>query len=155
MKTSPKTTVALLAILALGGSAAGSLFATSLQTNVISTIDTAGIFFPNAVLDNPAQQVVATAKPTKSQAPQGVVAQAIEPKAVVPVGVTETQIRAITSQETASPAPTADPTVTPEPVASPEATITPSPTPEPSPEVSASQLPEPTFEPSMAPLPSE
>ena len=151
MKTSPKTSVALLAILALGGSTAGSLFATSLQTNVISTIGTAGIFFPNSVLESPAQQAVATANPTKSQDPQGVVAQAIEPKAVVPAGVTETQIRAITSQDPAAPVST----VTAEPVASPEATIAPSPTPDPSPEASASQLPEPTFDPSMAPLSSE
>ena len=151
MKTSPKTTVALLAILALGGSTAGSLFATSLQTNVISTIGTAGIFFPNSVIENPAQQAVATANPTKSQAPQGVVAKAIEPKTVVPAGVTETQIRAITSQDPVAPVSA----VSPEPVASPEAAITPIPTPEPSPEVSASQVPEPTFEPSLAPLPSE
>ena len=154
MKTSPKTSVALLAILALGGSTAGSLFSNSLQTNVIGTIGSAGVFFPDVELQSPAQQAVSPSKGSKSDVPQ-VVALPIEANTLLPSAATETQIRTITSQETALPAPTAAPTVTPEPVATPEATNVPSPRPVPSPEVSSSQVPEPTFEPSMAPLPSE
>ncbi len=144
MKTSPKTTVALLAILALGGSTAGSLFSESLQTNVIGTIGSAGAFFPDQVIQLPPQQATFTAIKSKPDVVVDVIALPIDAITLTPVLVIETQVRAITSPEiVVTPSPTAVPTPTAESSAVPVVKAEPSPTPEPSPEVSASQIPEP------------
>lgn len=144
MKTSPKTSVALLAILALGGSTAGSLFSESLQTNVIGTIGSASAFFPDQEIQNPAQQATFIAIKSKPDVLVDVIAIPIEAIPLTPVLVIETQVRAITSPEiVVIPSPSTVPTPTPEASAAPEAVTEPSPTPEPSPEVSASQVPEP------------
>lgn len=137
MKTSPKTSVALLAILALGGSTAGSLFSESLQTNVIGTIGSASAFFPDQVIQNPAQQATFIAIKSKPDVVVDVIAIPIEAIPLTPVPVIDIQVRAITSPEIV-----VTPTPTPEAPAVPEAATEPSPTPEPSPEVSASQVPE-------------
>jgi hypothetical protein len=143
MKTSPKTSVALLAILALGGSTAGSLFSESLQTNVIGTIGSASAFFPVQVIQNPAQQATFIAIKSKPDVVVDVVALPIDAITLTPVPVIEIQVRAITSPEIdVTPSPSAVPTPTPEAPAVPEVVTEPSPTPEPSPEVSASQVPE-------------
>ena len=141
MKTSPKTSVALLAILALGGSTAGSLFSESLQTNVIGTIGSASAFFPDQVIQNPAQQATFIAIKSKPDVVVDVIAIPIEAIPLTPVPVIEIQVRAITNSEVIQ-TPIPEPTVAPEPSASPEASIEPSPTPEASPEVSASVAPE-------------
>lgn len=144
MKTSPKTSVALLAILALGGSTAGSLFSQSLQSNVIGTIGSASAFFPDQVPQNPAQQATFIAIKSKPDVVVDVVALPIDAITLTPVPVIEIQVRAITSPEiVVTPSPFAVPTPTPEASAVPEAVTEPSPTPEPSPEASASQVPEP------------
>lgn len=144
MKTSPKTTVALLAILALGGSTAGSLFSESLQTNVIGTIGSAGAFFPDQVIQLPPQQATFTANKHKPDVVVDVIALPIDAITLTPVPVIEIQVRAITSPEIdVTPSPSAVPTPTPEAPAVPEVVTEPSPTPVPSPEVSASQIPEP------------
>ena len=145
MKTSPKTSVALLAILALGGSTAGSLFSESLQTNVINTIGTAGAFFPDTQLQTPAQQVAIPSNPAESEADSGVIALPVEVNTLIPEVVVETQVRAITNSEVTQ-TPIIEPTLVPEPSASPETSLEPSPTPEASPEVSASSTPESTPE---------
>ena len=143
MKTSPKTSVALLAILALGGSTAGSLFSESLQTNVIGTIGSASAFFPDQVIQNPAQQATFIAIKPKPDVVVDVIAIPIEAIPLTPVPVIEIQVRAITSPEiVVTPAPPTAPTPTPEASTVPGAVTEPSPTPEPSPEVSASQVPE-------------
>jgi hypothetical protein len=141
MKTSPKTSVALLAILALGGSTAGSLFSESLQTNVINTIGTAGAFFPDAQMPTPIQQVAVPSNPSESETDSGVIALPVEANILNQDLPVETQVRAITNPEVIQ-TPMADPILIPEPSASPEASIEPSPTPEASPEVSASTTPE-------------
>ena len=141
MKTSPKTSVALLAILALGGSTAGSLFSESLQTNVISTIGTAGSFFPDSQLQTPVQQVAIPSNPAESETDSGVIALPIEVNTLIPGVAVETQVRAITNSEVIQ-TPNPEPTIAPEPSASPEASLEPSPTSEASPEVSASRTPE-------------
>ena len=141
MKTSPKTSVALLAILALGGSTAGSLFSESLQTNVINTIGTAGAFFPDAQMPTPIQQVAVPSNPSESETDSGVIALPVEVDSVTPSAVAETQVRAITNSEVIQ-TPMPEPTVAPEPPTSPDASLEPSPTPEVSPEVSASMAPE-------------
>ena len=145
MKTSPKTSVALLAILALGGSTAGSLFSESLQTNVINTIGTAGAFFPDSQMPTPIQQVAIPEISPESESDLGVIALPVEVDSVTPSAVVETQVRAITNSEviqTSIP----ETTIAPEPSASPAASIEPTPTPEASPEaspeVSASLVPE-------------
>ena len=143
MKTSPKTSVALLAILALGGSTAGSLFSESLQMNVIGTIGSASAFFPDQVIQNPAQQATFIAIKSKPDVVVDVIAIPIEAIPLTPVPVIEIQVRAITSPEiVVTPAPPTAPTPTPEASTVPGAVTEPSPTPEPSPEVSASQVPE-------------
>jgi hypothetical protein len=143
MKTSPKTSVALVAILALGGSTAGSLFSDSLQTNVIGTIGSAGTFFPDRELQVPAQQAAFIPDVVKSDVEDDVIALPIEASTLTPVLVAETEIRAITSQEIATPQiSSVEPAQTPKPSNTPESVA--SPTPEPSPEVSASQTPEPS-----------
>ena len=142
MKTSPKTSVALLAILALGGSTAGSLFSESLQTNVIGTIGSAGAFFPDRELQIPAQQAAFIPDDVKPDVDDEVIALPIEASTLNPASVTETEIRAITLPEVATPQiSSVQPSQTPSPSNTPEAVA--SPTPEPSPEVSASQSPEP------------
>jgi len=142
MKTSPKTSVALLAILALGGSTAGSLFSESLQTNVIGTIGSAGTFFPDRELQIPAQQATFIPDDVKPDIDDDVIALPIESSTLNPAPVAETEIRAITSPEVATPPiSSVQPSQTPSPTNTPEAVA--SPTPEPSPEVSASQTPEP------------
>lgn len=143
MKTSPKTSVALLAILALGGSTAGSLFSESLQTNVIDTVGTAGAFFPDATIQNQLQEVSIPSNTSKSETDSGVIALPIEVNTLNSDVVVETQVRAITTPEVIQ-TPFAEPTPAPEPSGSPLASIEPSPTPEASPEVSASSTPEPT-----------
>lgn len=145
MKTSPKTSVALLAILALGGSTAGSLFSESLQTNVINTIGTAGSFFPDSQLQTPVQQVAIPSNPAESETDSGVIALPIEVNTLIPQVAVETQVRAITNSEVIQ-TPSSEPTIAPEPSASPEASLEPSPKPEASPEVSASSTPESTPE---------
>ena len=145
MKTSPKTSVALLAILALGGSTAGSLFSESLQTNVINTIGTAGAFFPDTQLQTPAQLVAIPSNPAESETDSGVIALPIEANTLIPEVVVETQVRAITNSEVTQ-TPIIEPTLVPEPSASPGTSLEPSPTPEASPEVSASSTPESTPE---------
>lgn len=138
MKTSPKTTVALLAILALGGSTAGSLFSESLQTNVIGTIGSAGAFFPDQVIQMPAQQATFTTNKSKPDVVVDVIALPIDAITLTPVPVIEIQVRAITSPEiVVIPSPSAEAS------AAPEFKTEPSPIPVPSPEVSASQIPEP------------
>lgn len=151
MKTSPKTPVALLAILALGGSTAGSLFSESLQSNVINTIGTAGAFFPDTKIQTPIQQVAIPSNTSDSETDSGVIALPIEVNTVNPDVTKETQVRAITNVEanpTPMPEPTVapEPTTSPEPTGSPEARIEPSPMPEVSPEASASSAPETTPE---------
>ena len=145
MKTSPKTAVALLSILALGGSAAGSLFAESLQSNSLDTIGTAGAFFPDSIYNNPTQQVTVPSDELKSDIEPEVVALPIEVITVTPDPAVDTQVRAIINSE-ATPAPKVESTITPEPSISPEATIEPPPMPEASPEVSASSIPESSLE---------
>ena len=111
MKTSPKTTVALLAILALGGSTAGSLFSESLQTNVIGTIGSAGAFFPDQVIQMPAQQATFTTNKSKPDVVVDVVALPIDAMTLTPVPAIEIQVRAITSPEiVVTPSPSAVPT---------------------------------------------
>jgi hypothetical protein len=147
MKTSPKTSVALLAILALGGSTAGSLFSDSLQTNVIGTIGSAGTFFPDREFQVPAQQAAFIPDDVKSDVEDDVIALPIEATTLTPVLVAETEIRAITSPEVvAPPISSVEPAHTPSPANTPEAVVSPSP--EPSPEVSATQIPEPEPAPS-------
>lgn len=141
MKTSPKTSVALLAILALGGSTAGSLFSESLQTNVINTIGTAGAFFPDSQMPTQIQQVATPSNPSESETDSGVIARPIEVSTLNPDSAVETQVRAITNAEVIQ-TPIPEPTGAPEPSTSPEASLEPSPTPEASPEVSASMAPE-------------
>jgi len=143
MKTSPKTSVALLAILALGGSTAGSLFSESLQTNVIKTVGTAGAFFPDATIQNQLQQVSIPSNTSESETDSGVIALPIEVNTLNSDVVVETQVRAITAPEVIQ-TPIAEPTPAPEPSGSPLASIEPSPTLEASPEASASSTPEPT-----------
>ena len=144
MKTSPKTTVTLLAILALGGSTAGSLFSESLQTNVIGTIGSAGAFFPDQVIQMPAQQATFTTNKSKPDVVVDVIALPIDAITLTPVPVIEIQVRAITSPEiVVIPSPSAVPSPSAEASAGPEFKTEPSPTPVPSPEVSASQIPEP------------
>ena len=142
MKTSPKTTVALLAILALGGSTAGSLFSESLKTNVIGTIGSAGAFFPDQVIQIPAQQAAFIPDESKPVIEIDVIAIPIEAIPLTPVLVIETQVRAISSPEVVAPqTPIVQPSQTPSPSNTPEVVV--SPTSEPSPEASASQTPEP------------
>ena len=143
MKTSPKTSVALLAILALGGSTAGSLFSESLQTNVINTIGTAGAFFPDTTVQNQLKEMATPSNTSESETDSGVIALPIEVNTVNSDVVVETQVRAITTPEVIQ-TPIAEPTPAPEPSGSPLASIEPSPIPEASPEVSASSTPEPT-----------
>ena len=144
MKTSPKTTVTLLAILALGGSTAGSLFSESLQTNVIGTIGSAGAFFPDQVIQMPAQQATFTTNKSKPDVVVDVIALPIDAITLTPVPVIEIQVRAITSPEiVVIPSPSAVPSPSAEASAGPEFKTEPSPTPVPSPEVSASQISEP------------
>ncbi len=156
VKTSPKVTFALLAILALGGSTAGSLFAESLQTKIVGSIGTAGAFFPDREISTPVQQVVADVDKSTSVVDKNVVALPIEVSPDTSVPVVETQVRAITSvEELATPVPTPDSVPTPEPTSSPEASPeptleslpTPEPTssPEPTPEIEP-LLPQPEFE---------
>ena len=144
MKTSPKTTVALLAILALGGSTAGSLFAESLQTNQIGSIGTAGAFFPDREISTPVQQAVSNPDESDSDFEPEVIALPIEINPVTSVPVVETQVRAITTPDVTTQA------VTPAPIPVPSISEAPAviaePTPQPSPEVSASQIPEPEIE---------
>jgi hypothetical protein len=143
MKTSPKSTVALLAILALGGSTAGSLFTESLQTNQTGSIGTAGEFFPDREISIPVQQTEAIADKSDASTDEIVTALPIEEKTVTPDPVTETQVRAITTEEvtqTMAPVPSPVPTTSETPVVITE------PTPQASPEVSASQTPEPEVE---------
>jgi hypothetical protein len=139
MKTSPKTSVALLAVLALGGSTAGSLFSESLQTNVIGTIGTAGSFFPDGVIQIPVQQVVATPD-TKSDSEEVVIALPVLVVTLIPVSDAQTQVRAITAPEIA---PSQTPIPGPTPIATPSDSPEPTIAPDLSPEVSASQTPEP------------
>jgi hypothetical protein len=141
MKTSPKTTVALLAILALGGSTAGSLFAESLQTNQIGSIGTAGAFFPDREISVPVQQAVSNPVEGDSDFEPEVIALPIEINSVTSVPAVETQVRAITTPEVATQAVT--PLPTPVPSISEIPVVITEPTPQPSPEVSASQIPEP------------
>ena len=145
MKTSPKTSVALLAVLALGGSTAGSLFSESLQTKLINTIGTAGSFFPDSQMQTPVQQVAIPSNPAESETDPGVIALPIEVDSATPSAVAETQVRAITNSEVIQ-TPSPELTIAPEPSASPEASLELSPTPEVSPEVSASSTPESTPE---------
>lgn len=141
MKTSPKTSAALLAVLALGGSTAGSLFSESLQTNVIGTIGSAGTFFPDREISTPVQQAVSNLDESDSGFESEVIALPIEINPVTPMPVVETQVRAIATPEVSTqlvvPVPTPVPSISQAPVVITE------PTPEPSPEVSASQTPEP------------
>lgn len=141
MKTSPKTSVALLAILALGGSTAGSLFSESLQTNVINTIGTAGAFFPDAQMPTPIQQVAVPSSPSESETDSGVIALPVEANILNQDLPVETQVRAITNSEVIQ-TPIPEPMIAPEPSASPEENVEPSPAPEASPEASASMAPE-------------
>jgi len=142
MKTSPKTTVALLTILALGGSTAGSLFSESLKTNVIGTIGSAGAFFPDQVIQIPAQQAAVIPDKSKPVVEIDVIAIPIEAIPLTPVLAIESQVRAISTPEvTPMPAPISEPSQTPSPSNTPEVVV--SPTPEPSPEASTSQTPEP------------
>lgn len=141
MKTSPKTTVALLAILALGGSTAGSLFAESLQTNQIGSIGTAGAFFLDREISVPVQQAVSNSDKNDSDFEPEVIALPIEINPVTSVPAVETQVRAITTPEVATQAVT--PLPTPVPSISEIPVVIVEPTPLPSPEVSASQIPEP------------
>jgi hypothetical protein len=156
VKTSPKVTLALLAILALGGSTAGSLFAESLQTKIVGSIGTAGAFFPDREISTPVQQVVADVDKTTSVVDKNVVALPIEASPDTSVPVVETQVRAITSlEELATPVPTPESLPTPEPTSSPEPTpeslptpeptSSPEPSPEPTPEIEP-LLPQPEFE---------
>ena len=144
MKTSPKTTVALLAILALGGSTAGSLFAESLQTNQIGSIGTAGAFFPDREISVPVQQAVSSSDESDSDLESEVIALPIEINPVTSVPVVETQVRAITTPDVTTQA--VPPAPIPVPSISEAPAVIAEPTPQPSPEVSASQIPEPEIE---------
>lgn len=140
MKTSPTTSVALLAILALGGSAAGSLFSESLQTNQIGSIGTAGAFFPDREVSIPVQRTEAIADKSDASIDEIVTVLPIEENTATPDPVTETQIRAITIEEVTQ---TTAPVLSPVPTTSEAPAVDIEPTPQPSPEVSASQTPEP------------
>ena len=102
MKTSSKTSVALLAILALGGSTAGSLFSESLQTNGFSSIGSAGTFFPDRQIQLPTQRTNSNSEKPKSDLKQDLpkaVALVIE---VNPLPEGAPQNLAIASQDMAS-----------------------------------------------------
>ena len=122
MKTSSKTSVALLAILALGGSTAGSLFSESLQTNGFSSIGSAGTFFPDRQIQLPTQRTNSNSEKPKSDLKQDL------PKAVVlvievnPLPEGAPQNLVIASQDTVSlqtfgsdPKPTSDTSVPTQP----------------------------------------
>ena len=122
MKTSSKTSVALLAILALGGSTAGSLFSESLQTNGFSSIGSAGTFFPDRQIQLPTQRTNSNSEEPRINAKQDL------PKAVVlvievsPLPEGAPQNLAIASQDTVSlqtfgsdPKPTPDTSVPTQP----------------------------------------
>lgn len=142
MKTSPKTSVILLATLAFGASTAGSIFSESLQTNVIGTIGSAGTFFPDREFQIPAQQATFTPSESKPDDETGLRAIPIEATALTLAPVIETQVRTMTSPEVVtSQSPSPKPSETSQPLVTPEEAI--SSTPEASPEVSASQTPEP------------
>ena len=144
MKTSPKTPLALLAILALGGSLSGSLFAESLRTHPIETIGRAGAFFPDRQFQSPAQQATFTPNESKPDDETGLSATPIEAPALTLAPAIETQVRTMRSPEAIpSQSPSPKPSETPQPLITPEDAT--SPTPEASPEVSASQTPEPEF----------
>ena len=144
MKTSPKSSVALLAVLALGGSTAGVLFAESLQTEVNPPIGTAGAYFPDMEISKSVQQAVSVADETESHIDEIVIALPIEANTAALAPVPETQVRAITTTEV--DVQTTTPTPNPAPSTSEIPAATTQPEPESSPEASASQTPEPEFE---------
>lgn len=144
VKTSPTTAVALLAILALGGSTAGSLLSESLQTNQIGSIGTAGAFFPDKEISTPVQQAVSNPVESASDANKEVTARPIEVNPVISIPTSETEVRAITTPEVAPQAVAPEPT--PIPLTSEAPAVNTEPTPQPTPEVSASQTPEPEAE---------
>ena len=142
MKTSPKTSVILLATLALGVSTAGSIFSGSLQTNVIGTIGSAGVFFPDQKFQIPTQQSTFTPNESKRDDETDLTARPIEATTLKTTPVIETQVRTMTSPEVVtSQSPSPQPSETPQPLDTPEVVV--SPTPEASPDVSGSQTPEP------------
>jgi|LauGreDrversion4_2_1035121.scaffolds.fasta_scaffold60600_2 hypothetical protein len=102
MKTSSKTSVALLAILALGGSTAGSLFSESLQTNGFSSIGSAGTFFPDRQIQLPTQRTNSNSEKPSSDVKQDLPKAVVLVIAVTPSPEAAPQILAIASQDTAS-----------------------------------------------------
>jgi hypothetical protein len=102
MKTSPKTFVALLSILALGGSAAGSLFSESLQSNGSRTIGSAGTFFPDRQIQLPAQRANSNSDKQKSDVKQDLTTAVVLVIAATPLPEAASQVLAIASQDMVS-----------------------------------------------------